>query len=191
MTAEPLVTTGDALWPDIVLKFWFDELGPKAWFVKDAAVDLRVKSRFATLYEDLRSRAQDLRAATAPSTLAAVIVLDQFPRNMFRDAAEAFATDSDALRLTKEALAHGLDCQLLPRQRQFLYMPFQHSENLEDQHRSVALYRALGLEDALDFAQRHKKVIEQFGRFPHRNAVLGRLSTANERDYLAQPGSGF
>ena len=123
--------------------------------------------------------------------LAAILVLDQFPRNMFRDDPRAFATDAAALALAKRAIDEGIDMRLAPEQRAFVYMPFQHAEALDDQARSIALFTALGNPNNLDFALRHQAIIERFGRFPHRNSVLGRVSTAAELAFLQEPGSSF
>lgn len=191
MMTDPPTSASQDFQTAEVLKFWFDVLGPDGWFVKDAALDARITESFLTTYEDLSLRQADLHATTAHETLAQILVLDQFPRNMFRDTPRAFATDAVALRLSKEAIASRLDRILSPTERQFLYMPFQHSEDLEDQAQSVRLYEGLGLEGAISFARRHKDVIDQFGRFPHRNEILGRVSTPAEQAYLSTPGSGF
>lgn len=186
-----VVTLNDPDWQEKVLTFWFEKLGPEVWFVKDADVDQIITTKFSSLYESLRQRAHGLKATEPRATLAMILVLDQFPRNMFRGSAEAFATDAIALRLSQEAIDQSLDAALDQRERQFLYMPFQHSEDLEVQRRSVHLYEKLGLDTVTDFARRHKEVIERFGRFPHRNAALSRTSTDAEKAYLAEPGSGF
>lgn len=178
-------------WTSDVLTYWFETLSPKFWFVKDAGADHDIRIRYLDLYENLFDRRKDVKATTPEDTLAAVLVLDQFPRNMFRDTPRAFASDAEALQLSKDSLAQKLDLKLTPCRRQFLYMPFQHSEDADDQTTSVELYTRLGLEDALDFARRHKQVVDQFGRFPHRNRILGRTSTAPEQVYLSKPGSGF
>jgi uncharacterized protein (DUF924 family) len=123
--------------------------------------------------------------------LAAILVLDQFPRNMFRDDPRAFATDQAALTLSKRAIGEGLDLRLPPEQRAFIYMPFQHSEALDDQARSIEIFTSLGAPLNLDFARRHEAIIARFGRFPHRNAVLGRESTEDEIAFLKEPGSSF
>ena len=123
--------------------------------------------------------------------LAAILVLDQFPRNLFRGDARAFATDEAALGLAKRAIAEGIDLKLTPAQRSFVYMPFQHSEEKADQARSIELFTALGNPLNLDFAIRHKDIIDRFGRFPHRNAILGRTTTDEEATFLKQPGSSF
>lgn len=191
MAGNLRVQFDDPLWPDKVIAFWFDTLGPDVWFIKDQAVDEQITSQFLSLYHALFDKKDQFVATTANDTLATIIVLDQFPRNMFRNSSRAFGSDDVALRLSDAAIAAELDHELSPRRCQFLYMPFQHSEDAAMQARSVALYEKLGLENALDFARRHKDVIDRFGRFPHRNRVLGRASTDAELAYLAEPGSGF
>jgi len=184
----------NSTWPERVRKFWFETLGPEQWFIKDQALDWKITTSFQPLYEDLAVQSDQLRVTSATDTLSLIIVLDQFPRNMFRDTPRAFATDGVALRLAEEAIDAGLDNALSARERQFLYMPFQHSEDVEKHERSLTLYEGLSLESVLDFARRHKQVIDRFdrfGRFPHRNAILGRRSTDDELAYLKQPGSGF
>ena len=179
-------------WQDQVLRFWFEELTPEDWFGGDKpAVDGAIKDRFSALYDALANGVPDKAISTGKGALAAIIVLDQFPRNMFRDTARAFATDAAALAISNAAIAAGLDTGLTQQERQFLYMPFQHCEDLDIQVRSVELFEALGDPDVFDYACRHKDVIERFGRFPHRNAILGRTSNEDEHAYLAEPGSGF
>jgi len=174
-----------------VLDFWFTEIQPRQWFVKDKAFDAEISHRFAGVYA--RAKAGDLNAWSdnADGALALVVVLDQFPRNMFRNTPESFATDAQALGLAKRAIEAGFDQQVDEKQRPFFYLPFEHSEDLHDQERCVALFRALGNTDLLDWAEKHKIIIDRFGRYPHRNAVLGRTSSAEEEDFLAQDGSSF
>jgi uncharacterized protein (DUF924 family) len=174
-----------------ILGFWFGELGHQDWFRRDEAIDATIASRFGGVYQELRGGVPETWLATPEGVLAAILVLDQFPRNMFRDDARAFATDGMALALAKQAIADGIDKTLTPDQRAFIYMPLQHSEDDADQALSVGLYAMLGIPLNLDFALRHKAVIDRFGRFPHRNAVLGRQSSAAEAAYLAKPGPPF
>jgi uncharacterized protein (DUF924 family) len=176
---------------DDILGFWFGELTPQDWFRRDEAIDATIASRFGGVYQELRDGVPETWLATPEGVLAAILVLDQFPRNMFRDDARAFATDDMALALSKQATAEGVDKTLTPDQRAFIYMPLQHSENGADQAQSVGLYAMLGVPLNLDFALRHKAVIDRFGRFPHRNAVLGRHSTEAEAAFLAKPGPPF
>ena len=175
-------------WVERVLHFWFEELQPGAWFVKNASVDALVRERFLTLYECIAAM-RPSEPADARECVAAVIVLDQFPRNMFRGSPRAYATDAQALAIAEHAIRAGLDVVSSAQQRMFLYMPFQHSEDVAIQARSVGLFEQLGLPEALDYARQHCDVIERFGRFPHRNAVLGRTTTAEEARFLAtHPG---
>ena len=176
-------------WIAAVDRFWFEELPSEAWFRPDEAVDAMIRARFGGLYEELKRDGAARAAATPAGVLAAVIVLDQFPRNMFRGSPAAYATDAAALALAQRAVDAGFDRGIDPRRRQFLYLPFMHSEDPAMQARSVALCRDLGDAEALDFAERHRAIIDHFGRFPHRNAVLGRASTAAEIAFLkANPG---
>jgi uncharacterized protein (DUF924 family) len=173
---------------DEVLLFWFEELSPEAWFRRDTQVDDQIRARFMPLYEQLR-RMQPQDLASPLASLAAVIVLDQFPRNMFRGLPQAFATDALALAIAQHAIAAGFDRQLGEPQRTFLYMPFQHSEDPAVQARSVELFATLADKDGLEYANKHRVIIDRFGRFPHRNAILGRASTEEELQFLStHPG---
>ena len=186
--------------PRDVLDFWFgalEERGkPRAeWFRKDAAFDAKIRSRFgATLEAAAAGRLEPWRASAEP-LLALVIVLDQFSRNIHRGTAAAFAQDAYARECAAQALDRGDDLGLLPVERQFLYLPFEHSESLADQERSLELFGSLeSFEETRglsDWARRHHAIVERFGRFPHRNAALGRASTAEEEAFLLEPGSGF
>ncbi len=181
----------DEEWVGEVLRFWFDELGPEAWFRKDAATDEKIRARFLILYEVL-GKWPAREALTSPErALATVLVLDQFPRNLFRGSAQAFATDALAREVAWGAIANGLHAGFDKDRRLFLYLPFEHSEDKADQARSVELIASLGDPGLADWAVRHKAVIDRFGRFPHRNAVLGRVSTPEEEDFLKEPGSSF
>ena len=176
-----------------VLEFWFDELKPQQWFTRNAAIDEKITRRFGDLYQRLQQHAPAVSDMTAAQVVAAVIVLDQFPRNMFRDSPQAFASDAVALRLSQEAVGAALDRQLGGSERgramrQFLYMPFVHSEDAAVQSRSLELFTPLG-EETFNFARQHQEIIARFGRFPHRNAILGRTSTAEEQEFLiTHPG---
>ena len=174
-----------------VLKFWFDDLSPDDWFESDEAVDSHIRERFQELHETLRGQVPKTWRSSARGCLAAVIVLDQFPRNMYRGTSRAFAADAAALSLAKEALMRGFDRELSIDERKFLYMPFEHSENPAEQARSMELFGTLENELDLDYARRHKEIIDRFGRFPHRNAVLGRISTPEEIEFIKEPGSSF
>jgi uncharacterized protein (DUF924 family) len=176
---------------EAVLFFWFDELTPKQWWVKDEALDQRIRERFTELHtRAARCELFDWRT-TPRGRLAEIIVLDQFSRNMFRDSASAFSCDTLALALAQEAIAVKADTALTPVERSFLYMPFMHSESLKIHEVAVELFTANGIADNLDFELKHKAIIERFGRYPHRNGLLGRESSAEEIEFLKQPGSSF
>jgi uncharacterized protein (DUF924 family) len=162
-----------------VIGFWF-ALKPEQWWRADAELDAEVKERFEPLWEEARQWPVDTFLGSAQEALAAVILFDQFPRNMFRGHADSFATDHLALAIAKAATERGYDDVLPDAQRGFLYMPFQHSEDLDDQLRSVGLFTGLGDLDQLRYARLHHDVIERFGRFPHRNAMLGRKPRPDE-----------
>ncbi|MGB0935617.1 MAG: DUF924 family protein [Alphaproteobacteria bacterium] len=170
--------------PDEVLKFWFEETEPQKWFVQDDAFDATIKQRFYSTYQAARAGSLDAWASSPEGTLALVIVLDQFPRNLFRTSGDAFATDSQALDHAKNLIATDGDQQLPPQRRHFLYLSFMHSENLADQEKGVELYQNMGNADALHYMRQHHKIIERFGRFPHRNQMMDRPSTKDEEEYL-------
>ena len=161
------------VWRDEVLRFWFD-LPPDRWWKPDPALDSEIRERFAELWEAERENVPEAFLGSARDALAAVILFDQFPRNMLRGHGDQFSTDRLALAVAKGAVERGLDEQLDVDQRGFLYMPFQHSEDMDDQRRSLALFTALGDDYQLGYAKKHHDVIERFGRFPHRNPILGR-----------------
>ena len=188
--------------PSDVLDFWFgreDEPGygefREAWFGKGEAFDRTVRDRFGELYEKAAAGELDAWREEAQSCLALVIVLDQFPRNIFRGDARTHATDAKALETARYALDRALDRELPPFGRMFLYMPLMHSENVADQRRSVELYESLAGEpegpDVTEYAVGHRDIVERFGRFPHRNAILGRETTPEEAEFLLQPGSSY
>jgi uncharacterized protein (DUF924 family) len=170
-----------------VLAFW-RAAGPKKWFAKDDSFDTDIRRRFLATYEDAADgRLADWEAA-AESALALTIVLDQFPRNMFRNSARAFAADATARAVADRAIARGFDKSVPMAERTFFYLPFEHSEDLADQERCVALFRATGDADLLRWAELHADIIRRFGRFPHRNAVLSRTTTPEEQAYLDNDG---
>lgn len=177
--------------PQTVLDFWFSDLTPKDWFVKSEEIDRRITERFAALHLALSRDVTGEWRASPEARLALIIALDQFPRNIYRGSPLSFATDRLALNAAKAALAVGADAATANDRRIFFYMPFEHAENAEDQARAVALCEALGDETYLDYALKHQAVIKRFGRFPHRNPILGRTSTPEEEAYLAEPGAGF
>lgn len=174
-----------------VVEFWCELLAPEHWFTPPPQLDAHIRTRYAATHLALARHVPDAWRETPEARLATVIVLDQFPRNMYRSTPMAFASDWIALREAKLALEQGADVKVSYDRRHFFYLPFEHSEEIAEQDRSVALFRALGDKTYLDYALRHHAVIRDFGRFPHRNAVLGRQSTPAELDYLALPGSGF
>ena len=174
-----------------ILNFWFNELSPAQWWVKDENLDAEIERRFSALHaQAARCELFDWRMA-AKGRLAEIIILDQFSRNIFRDTPQAFANDPLALALAQEALAVDADKALSPTERSFLCLPFMHSESAEIHKVAVMLYGLPGLEDNLDFELQHQSIITRFGRYPHRNKILGRESTPEEIEFLKQPGSGF
>lgn len=171
-------------WQDEVLTFWFEELTSKDWFGGGPELDERIRTRFADLPDEI---AKEVSAGTQTDprrVLAAVIALDQFPRNMHRGTAEAFALDAIAVGQAREAVDAELDSTMSATERQFLYMPFMHSEIMADQERCVALFRSLANKEGLDYAIEHRDIIARFGRFPHRNKALGRTNTPDEIEFL-------
>ena len=174
-----------------VITFWFEETDAKYWFKKDDQFDEQIRGRFLTTYEAATRCELYLWRREAKGRLAEIIVLDQFSRNMFRNSAKAFAFDSLAVALTQEAVAAGFDKQLPLEQRKFLYMPLMHSESLVVHEQAMQLFSQSGLEDNYEYEIKHKAIIEEFGRYPHRNKVLGRESTRQERAFLKLPGSSF
>ena len=167
------------VWRADVLKFWFG-LTYDQWWRGGPEIDHRIRQNFLKLWAEKRELPVERFLGDPLTALAAVILFDQFPRNMFRDHADQFATDQLALAIARAAVDKGYDEQLEPQERGFLYMPFQHSEDLTDQNRGLLLFTALGDADQLDYAKKHRDVIERFGRFPHRNAILGRAPRPEE-----------
>jgi uncharacterized protein (DUF924 family) len=174
-----------------VIDFWFKEIEPALWWKKDDDFDALLVERFSGLHARAASCELYEWRSEPEGRLAEIIILDQFSRNMFRDSALAFANDSMALTLSQEAVACAADWALSPEQRSFLYMPYMHSESLQIHEVAVDLFRKNGNQGNLDFELKHKKIIEKFGRYPHRNKVLGRQSSAEELEFLTQPGSSF
>ena len=177
--------------PQPILHFWFTELTPKHHFAKDAALDEAIRTRFgATLEAAARCELFAWRN-TPEGRLAEVLVLDQFSRNVYRDTPQAFAHDALALALAQELVASGQDRSLPLAQRSFAYMPYMHSESAVVHAQAIDLISQPGMEDTLRFELRHKDIIDRFGRYPHRNAILGRESTPKELAFLSEPGSLF
>ncbi|WP_375748615.1 DUF924 family protein [Vibrio sp. HN007] len=176
-----------------IIDFWFKELEPKQWWIKDFEFDQMIQSRFGDLHNQAKAGELFHWRETALGSLAEVIVLDQFSRNIYRDTPESFACDAMALALSQFAVSKGLDSELPQTQRVFLYMPFMHSESKLIHIEAVKLFESLGPEGKgnLDFEYKHKAIIDRFGRYPHRNQILGRESTEEEIEFLKQPNSGF
>ncbi|MEP3226091.1 MAG: DUF924 family protein [Parasphingorhabdus sp.] len=173
-------------WVKEILRFWFDTISPQDWFGSKADIDEQIIERFQEVWEEQKTKVADDFLTSRDQALAAIILFDQFPRNMFRGSAEAFSTDHLALQIAKKAVDRELDQKLTEEQRMFIYMPFMHSEDLEDQTRSLGLFTALGVEDNIKYAKAHRDVIAQYGRFPHRNAVLGRETRPEEQIAIDQ-----
>lgn len=177
--------------PAEVLDFWFVQTAPAAWWRVDAAFDARIRDRFAALHAQARRCELFDWRATPEGRLAEVIVLDQFARNLHRGTPDAFSADPLALALAQEAVAAGADLALPPEQRAFFYMPYMHSESAAIHAVAEPLMRERAPDHTLAFERKHRAIIDRFGRYPHRNAVLGRASTAQELAFLQEPGSSF
>ena len=188
--------------PQEVLDFWFGREGEEdygefreAWFNRDPEFDREIRDRFEPVYEQAAAGRLDHWKSEARSCLALIVVLDQFPRNMYRGDARMYAADEKAREAARHAVEHAYDRELSPYGRLFMYLPFEHSEELDDQRLSVELFRGLatemGSEDLLGYAVRHLEIIERFGRFPHRNEILGRRTTLEELKFLSGPDSSF
>ncbi len=174
-----------------VLKFWFEDINPELWFQKSDAFDATLRERFGQLVAAATVCELDHWRNTPEGRLAEILLLDQFTRNLYRNTPQAFASDPLALALAQEAIASGCEAQLNVEQRRFLYMPFMHSESQRIHERAVCLFTHLGLPEVVEYEMRHKRIIDRFGRYPHRNAILGRPSTPNEIAFLEEPGSSF
>lgn len=185
-----------------VLNFWFgkpedEDYGKtrKYWFIKDRKFDQTVRLKFSAIYQQAVTGKLNHWQTKPLSCLALILVLDQFPRNMFRQSPQAFATDDQALKIAEYAISQEFDRQLLPVQRWFIYLPFEHSENLIHQQQAVALFSTLehdpDSKSSIEYAEKHLQIIQRFGRFPHRNQILGRVSTPEEIEFLKQPGTSF
>lgn len=181
--------------PADVLNFWFD--GPEhtttrgEWFKKDATFDDGIRTQFAGAVDEAIAGGFTAWEQTHEGRLALIILLDQFPRNLFRGDAKSFAGDARALTLAKRSLAAKDNEAATDQEKLFLFLPFEHSEELADQDTSLELFEALGNKNLIDYAVRHRDIIVRFGRFPHRNAVVGRASTPEEETFLQEPNSGF
>lgn len=189
--------------PEEILRFWFDPAPGeralsgkrKVWFIKNPEFDREIGDRFGSVYSLAAASKLDHWQNTVEGLLALILLLDQFPRNLFRGTAQAFATDPQALALAQSAIAQGCDRSLPLVQRAFIYLPLEHSENLDHQHQNVEHCRQFldnpDLSDFYTYAVKHCEIIQRFGRFPHRNAILGRASSPEETEFLKQPGSSF
>ena len=184
--ANVSAAAGTAPWASEVLDFWLTQVGEAGWWKKSDILDAACRDRFEALWDEKRGEPAEAFLGRADEALAAIILFDQLPRNMFRHQAEAFATDSLALEIAHAAVARGYDIEIGGNARLFFYMPFQHSEKLEDQDMSVKLFEGLGQVQPLDFARMHREIILRFGRFPHRNAALGRESRPGEEEAIKE-----
>ena len=180
-----------AMQAQVILHFWFTKLTPQQHFAKDAALDETIRTRFGATLEAAAQCELFAWRATPEGRLAEILVLDQFSRNVWRDTPRAFAQDALALALAQELVASGLDRSLPTAQRIFAYMPYMHSESALVHEQAIALFAQPGMETNLDFELRHKAIIDRFGRYPHRNAILGRRSSPEELAFLSGPGSSF
>ncbi len=174
-----------------ILKFWFEEIKPAQIWIKDKNFDQLIIDRFSDVYQQATRCELYQWRETVDGRLAEIIVLDQFSRNMFRDSPKAFAFDSLALALSQQAVAMGADQEVDKAKRSFIYLPFMHSESKEIHKQALKIYQKHGVQGSLDFEIKHKTIIDRFGRYPHRNKVLNRESTAEEIEFLKGPGSGF
>ena len=174
-----------------VLNFWFSEISPAQWWAKDAQFDQLIRVRFGALHDQAARFDLFTWRNTAQGRLAEILILDQFSRNLYRDTPQAFAQDALALALAQEAIAAGAPQQLTAPQRNFLYLPFMHSESREIHAVAVALYESNGEKTNLDFELQHRAIIDRFGRYPHRNAILGRVSSVEESEFLQTEHAGF
>ncbi len=189
---EAAVTSAADTEPGAVMRFWFEETSPRQWFGKDPAFDQRVRERFSDLTRAAIAAELPAWHGSASSALALVLLLDQFPRQIWRDTALAYAGDGPALALSLRAVRQGwLESDPDPAHRQFWLMPQMHAEDLAIQDAALPLFEAFTDPRITEFARRHRDVIARFGRFPHRNAALGRCSSATELTFLQTPGSGF
>ena len=174
-----------------ILDFWFEELTPPDWWKKSTALDQLISERFGAIHSAVSAGEGWQWRHTARGRLAEIVVLDQFSRNIYRNSPDAFSADGMALVLAQEAVASGMDNDLPDAQKIFLYMPYMHSESLTIHQQAVKLFDIPGFEDNLEYELKHKAIIERFGRYPHRNRLLGRRATAEENEFLLTPGSSF
>ncbi len=179
------------LTPETVISFWFEQIDTKHWWIKDEEFDSQIKDKFGALLGQAKRGELYHWRVTPQGRLAEIIILDQFSRNIYRDTPQAFEADPMALTLAQEAVAQQIELQLTEQQIPFLYMPYMHSESAAIHEVAVKLFSRPAAQKSLDFELRHKEIIDRFGRYPHRNAILGRQSTEDEQIFLTQPGSSF
>ncbi len=177
-------------WAKDIIHYWFDHLGPRHWFDANQDVDSEIAERFEPLWASLRHESHLFFLSDPLESLGAILLFDQFPRNMFRGQIDGFVTDRLALKIADGAIEAGFDAAHPPEKRGFIYIPFMHSERMDDQDRSVILFDTLGRREQLDFAIMHRDVIKRFGRFPHRNEILGRETSKDEVEFLSM-GRGW
>lgn len=188
---QQISTHSEFVGPQDILDFWFHEIDESLWFEQSDEFDDMLRKRFTNVYNDVREGKMAHWRETPEGRLAEILVLDQFSRNIFRGSAQAFTGDEMALQLAREAISLNVDEKLPIEQRAFLYMPYMHSEDQKIHEYAVLLFAQNGLEEHLKFEKLHKRIIERFGRYPHRNQLLGRKSTAAEKEFLKQPNSSF
>jgi len=179
------VVTGTDFTPEDILNFWYSSDISIQWFNSTQSLDMRILSEYKNIWQHARDGQLDGWQLTPQGCLALAIILDQFPLNMFRGKPESFSTESNAIEISKWAISRGFDKQLPKEQLAFLYMPLMHSEDMDDQNLSVSSFKAAGLKNNTRFARHHRDIVKRFGRFPHRNEILGRESTPGEVDWLA------
>jgi len=176
---------------DDILSFWFTEISSSQWWVKDTNFDALIANRFLALHEQANKCELFEWRKSAKGRLAEIIVLDQFSRNIFRDTPKAFSSDPLALALSQEAISLGKHNELNEIERSFMYMPYMHSESLSIHDTALDLFKANGIQSTIDFEMKHREIIAKFGRYPHRNSILNRVSSSEEIEFLKQPGSAF
>ncbi len=186
MSTNDTTTSQTPQWASDLLNFWFDELKPEDWFSGNPTVDTRIRDRFAALYDRLCESIPDEAFKDPRTALAAIILYDQFSRNLFRGSAKAFETDALALSIARHALDNDFEAQMTKNEKTFLYLPFEHSEVLADGERSVSLFAGLGDPMLSDYAVEHRDILARFGRYPHRNKPLERENTADEVAFLKE-----
>ena len=187
-----MLTSKENIQLEQVTNFWFNHLKPENWFVQSDDVDQEIRDKFSESYLYFKKRDLDSQELSGDQILAAIILFDQMPRNMFRESAQAFETDALALSLCKMALVSGFDLEMTDIKKSFTYIPLEHSEDMKDQDLCVSLFeQRTDLAEQVDYAGRHHSIISKFGRFPHRNAILGRTSTPEEEKFLASGGETF